>query len=488
MNIIVNREKIIAISNAVKQKAGMSEDDSLTLAEMPEKISSLEASDGIGLPDRPKDINFYDYDGTLLYAYSFDEAAALTELPGPVQHRNLLFQGWNEPDLDYIKRVKIPLSIGAVYTTADGKTHCHIRIGADGKMVKYTGCSIGGTMYINWGDETDTENYSCSSYSSPATLNSGLNLSHTYASAGDYDISIWAVDCEELIVVTDDLSDMYAYNNIESSLIEVNYSSQVKRIGTAANSGGFSKLKPAEMIQRVSIPESVKSIHYFLKNNDYGSYGLCYPLTVVMPTGIQEVSNIGYSTGICRIIMPRTVKACVSSGNCYIDLTDNDKLIAIFPDMKFTGTDSSSNILYPTITLHSGVSASRITDAYFIFAEAGEKLFSNISQLYSMRHIHVADELYDISFKVLKEAIKRVSPMPSFDCKRISMKSGMDYSADNITGENIPVVSDDIGAKIAISYTNSQLTGTEETIDSGILCAVAVTPSAYDGEIMEVEF
>ena len=49
MNIIVKREKILAIANAVKQKAGMSESDSLTLDEMPGKISETAVSEGYKL-------------------------------------------------------------------------------------------------------------------------------------------------------------------------------------------------------------------------------------------------------------------------------------------------------------------------------------------------------------------------------------------------------------------------------------------------------
>ena len=41
------------------------------------------------------DVNFFDYDGTLLYSYSWDEAKELTELPAAPSHEGLVTYGWN---------------------------------------------------------------------------------------------------------------------------------------------------------------------------------------------------------------------------------------------------------------------------------------------------------------------------------------------------------------------------------------------------------
>lgn len=42
-----------------------------------------------------KDVNFYDYDGTLLHSYTDQEALALTSLPENPSHSGLTAQGWN---------------------------------------------------------------------------------------------------------------------------------------------------------------------------------------------------------------------------------------------------------------------------------------------------------------------------------------------------------------------------------------------------------
>lgn len=41
------------------------------------------------------DVNFFDYDGTLLYAYTWEEAKGLTELPKLPVHNELTVEGWN---------------------------------------------------------------------------------------------------------------------------------------------------------------------------------------------------------------------------------------------------------------------------------------------------------------------------------------------------------------------------------------------------------
>ena len=46
-------------------------------------------------PLEEKDVNFYDYDGTVLYAYTAQEALALSALPEAPTHEGLTFQGWN---------------------------------------------------------------------------------------------------------------------------------------------------------------------------------------------------------------------------------------------------------------------------------------------------------------------------------------------------------------------------------------------------------
>ena len=67
-----------------------------------------------------KDVNFYDYDGTLLHSYTAAEAQALTVLPELPTREGLICQGWNY-DLATIKEYNGAVDVGALYITDDGK-------------------------------------------------------------------------------------------------------------------------------------------------------------------------------------------------------------------------------------------------------------------------------------------------------------------------------------------------------------------------------
>ena len=106
------------------------------------------------MPLTEKEVNFYDYDGTLLYAYTIEEAQALTELPPLPTQPGLTCQGWNWTlnDILELPEESIGADIGAIYETADGKTHCYFEI-----LDKYSGTvelRFTGTLDIEWGDGT----------------------------------------------------------------------------------------------------------------------------------------------------------------------------------------------------------------------------------------------------------------------------------------------------------------------------------------------
>ena len=62
-------------------------------------VDSMGTSSGGGNSEdgelKRNDVNFFDYDGTLLYAYTYEEACALTELPPLPVHDELEVREWN---------------------------------------------------------------------------------------------------------------------------------------------------------------------------------------------------------------------------------------------------------------------------------------------------------------------------------------------------------------------------------------------------------
>ena len=140
---------------------------------------------GGGEPVQPKDVNFIDYDGTVLHSYTVAEAAALTALPALPSHDGLICQGWNwtlddlAVYLAYAPTAQI--EIGAYYKTDDGKTRIYISIPNDArKTINLIVTGDKGLYTINWGDGSDSEN----------TTGYGFNIAHDYANSGDYMITI----------------------------------------------------------------------------------------------------------------------------------------------------------------------------------------------------------------------------------------------------------------------------------------------------------
>ena len=128
------------------------------------------------------DINFWDYDGALLYSWTLAELATKTELPPLPSHDGLVCKGWNWTLAD-IKDAGRELDIGAMYITDDGKTRIYVDVDTetwDDFVLNYWQSNINATT-VDWGDGTTPETKNASSY---------IEHRHVYASSGSYVITM----------------------------------------------------------------------------------------------------------------------------------------------------------------------------------------------------------------------------------------------------------------------------------------------------------
>ena len=171
-----------AIKNAILGKGGtVSSTDGFE--DFPTDIASIPSS-GIE-PKSPKDVNFYDYDGTCVYSYTTDEFLALTEMPANPVHSGLTSQGWNwslSDAKDYVGNYG-RLIIGQMYITSDGKTRIYITL-EDGRLSPVLGLCVNGSVDVDWGDETAHNTMTGTS------LSTILYQSHTYELPGNYVIAL----------------------------------------------------------------------------------------------------------------------------------------------------------------------------------------------------------------------------------------------------------------------------------------------------------
>lgn len=175
-----------AIAAKIREKTGL--ETTYKPSEMPHGIDEVFAAGASNnstevIAAEEKDINFWDYDGKLLYSYTLEELQSMTQLPAaPIApHELLTFSGWNW-SLDNIKAHNRPLDIGAIYSTEDDATYIFISITSDTllEVPLYFNQSVSNGIMIDWGDG--------SANTIDGTGN--INTSHTYATKGRYVIKM----------------------------------------------------------------------------------------------------------------------------------------------------------------------------------------------------------------------------------------------------------------------------------------------------------
>lgn len=140
----------------------------------------------------PGYVNFYDWDGTLVYSMTEEELEEATALPSLPDHsgRGWVGDGWNYT-LAEIKDTGTPVDVGAIYHPSDGKTRFYVNItNRSGKTV-YLKLRSSDAVSVDWGDGS-TSNMPSSSYGNDYTFQ------HTFAAPGekgndDYEIAVSAV-------------------------------------------------------------------------------------------------------------------------------------------------------------------------------------------------------------------------------------------------------------------------------------------------------
>ena len=171
------------LADAIREKKGTS--DPINPQDFTSEIASIETGGGEDVVKpiiQEKDVNFYDYDGTLLYSYTWSQAQKMTKLPPLPSRQGLICQEWNYT-LEDIKAQNGQADVGATYITDDGKTRLYISVD------KYTGFTfdLSLTKYnnnakaiVDFGDGTIIEHQT-------------NKATHTYEEEGEYIITIEVV-------------------------------------------------------------------------------------------------------------------------------------------------------------------------------------------------------------------------------------------------------------------------------------------------------
>ena len=145
------------IADSIRGKLGVQ--TTYLPSEMAAAIDSIPTG---GTEIEEKEVNFYDYEGTLVASYNKSEISSLTELP-PLPDRtseNLFNQGWNMTIQDILERIDKGMhyiSVGCIYRTLDDKTHIIAEPDADFPTIylRLAG-TVSSDTILDWGDGSTT--------------------------------------------------------------------------------------------------------------------------------------------------------------------------------------------------------------------------------------------------------------------------------------------------------------------------------------------
>ena len=335
-------------------------EDKIVANDFASEIGSIEVAEG----PISKDVDFIDYDGTLLYSYTLDEIQNMTELPPLPTQEGLICQEWNW-SLEDIKAHNRRLIVGATYITDDGKTRIYIELTSEERL-EMPLCfrqTVSHGVEIDWGDGSPIE-----------TVNSiGVkNLSHFYESTGKYIITLNPIgNC----ILT--LSRGSTNDNIIGPLSTTNkrmnwyYSTTIKKVYLGKNITTLDRYTFYRCVNlsEITIPKNVIGELYsnffyecvsltgiVLPNSidiiGMSAFSYDYELSIIsIPNGITYIkgSAFTYCSSLKEIIIPNNVtkideSALSSNGLRKIIIPNN---VTELPSRIFNGCSYLSDIVLP---------------------------------------------------------------------------------------------------------------------------------------------
>ena len=257
-----------------------------------------------------KDVNFYDYDGTIVDSYTASEFANLTAMPDNPTHEGLTSQGWNWSLSDAKTYVADygKLDVGQMYITDDGKTRIYIKL-EEGRLSPYLGFAVDGTVTVEWGDGISQD-------VTGTSTSTTIYTQHTYTQAGEYVIKLSS--SSDIYLQGNNSKGSFVLSKNSNSINEnAVYLNTIKKIelGSTINIGNHA-FNSCYSLSSITIPMSITSI------NNYAFYNCYSLLSIIIPNNITYIGSAAFWAcySLSKASIPNSVTNIGNSvfRNCFI--------------------------------------------------------------------------------------------------------------------------------------------------------------------------
>ena len=335
-NLQILKDSTDAIKQAIIDKGGTIEGDITTWADAISEISGGGAVTSASVSD----VNFYDYDGTILHSYTKEQFLALSAMPELPTREGLICQGWNYILSEAVSYVTDygKLNVGAMYITDDGDTRLYIRIATEGRMTVslYWSQTVTNGVGIDWGDGSTIQSVS-------GTGNK--NTTHTYAKCGDYVIRLKVASGCTLGLGNGSSSYCVMGSTRYDCRFYVNMLQKVE-IGSGITNIGSYAFYYCISLASISIPTNIIDIGSYIFTN-------CYSLTSIsIPSSVTNIGGnaFSYCNSLKTISIPNRVASIGSYAfyNCQSLKSVTLSSVSSIPSYAFDSCSSLTSISIPS--------------------------------------------------------------------------------------------------------------------------------------------
>lgn len=308
--LTVQETSLTSIADSIRKKTGKTDKIKFPTGFVSE-IDSIQTGGGSAPTEEieESDVNFFDYDGTLIASYTEAEAKVLTTLPTPPEHSGLVFQGWNYTLQEVIGNADAA-DVGALYTTDDGATRLEIEVAERRDIrVRFSQTKASGVL-IDWGDGKSEmssgvagQTYAIHNYEEPGkytiTLTIDDDCNVTLGSYSSYLICINSLGSNAAQNVLRKLYIGDRVVKIDKSAFKNHYA-----LNSVSMNQGITALADecfkCSSIEFMTIPSGVEAIPYSV-------FTTCGSLrNVSLPTSVQNLDQ--YSIYQCNVLKRLNLK------------------------------------------------------------------------------------------------------------------------------------------------------------------------------------